>query len=306
MAEFSHKALIPEISKQYEKQKTYISYFTDAQRVKKHDSFENIQNVIHSAFAAVEAEYMEKTLDAFKLGFGELAKVGCCVLLAMRKDNQLVIANCGDCRAVMGTSVCPPVAVKDELFEQNHLQNHRHVATRLTHDHNARVPLEALRLSIAHPNESDLIVCKSEHACYVKGRLQLTRSLGDAYLKNREFNGPPNSHRSWGRHIPNPYTPPYVSPIPEITRVRLDVGDEFLILATDGLWDELSDQDAVSVVSQCCASGQKDSAAKVLVERALEHAAQEAGMTIEALRSLPPGSRRRSRHDDTTAVVVFL
>ena len=32
------------------------------------------------------------------------AKVGSCVLLAFQKADRLVIANCGDCRAVLGLS----------------------------------------------------------------------------------------------------------------------------------------------------------------------------------------------------------
>lgn len=68
---------------------------------------------------------------------------------------------------------------------------HATYATVINRDHNSRVPFEQEELRKAHPNEPDLILCKNPHACYVKGRLQLTRSLGDAYLKYAEFNGSP-------------------------------------------------------------------------------------------------------------------
>jgi hypothetical protein len=42
-----------------------------------------------------------------------------------------------------------------------------------------------------------------------------------------------------------------------------------------------------------------------LVQRALEIAAAEDGLTMAQLKSLPIGRARRSRHDDTTAVVMF-
>jgi hypothetical protein len=42
-----------------------------------------------------------------------------------------------------------------------------------------------------------------------------------------------------------------------------------------------------------------------LVQRALEIAAAESGLTMAQLKSLPIGRARRSRHDDTTAVVMF-
>lgn len=45
--------------------------------------------------------------------------------------------------------------------------------------------------------------------------------------------------------------------------------------------------------------------AQRLVERALEIAAEESGMTLSELLSLKPGRSRRGRHDDTTAVVMY-
>ena len=88
------------------------------------------------------------------------------------------------------------------------------------------------------------MVCKNPHACYVKGRLQLTRALGDAYLKYPEFNAPAGSHRSRGRRIPDPFTPPYVKSTPDIVHINIGKDDKFCVLATDGLWDFLSDQEA--------------------------------------------------------------
>jgi hypothetical protein len=50
-------------------------------------------------------QVMEQVRPAFKMGFGEVAKVGSCVLLALRRDAHLVLVNCGDCRAVLGSSL---------------------------------------------------------------------------------------------------------------------------------------------------------------------------------------------------------
>ena len=76
-----------------------------------------------------------------------------------------------------------------------------------------------------------------------------------------------------------------------------------MILATDGVWDYLTDDDAVRLVSQC---EDKSQAASLLVETALVVAASESNLSIEKLKSLPAGRERRSRHDDTTAIVMFL
>lgn len=44
-------------------------------------------------------------------------------------------------------------------------------------------------------------------------------------------------------------TPPYLTAKPEITRHKLTSGDKFLIIATDGLWDEISSLEAVRLVA---------------------------------------------------------
>lgn len=43
-------------------------------------------------------------------------------------------------------------------------------------------------------------------------------------------------------------TPPYLTAEPEVTSYQLQRSDKFLILATDGLWDMLSNEEAVDFV----------------------------------------------------------
>ena len=57
--------------------------------------------------------------------------------------------------------------------------------------------------------------------------LAVTRAIGDRRLKK------------------------YVSAVPEIKIRQLKEGDDLLILASDGVWDVLSSQAAVDIVSQC-------------------------------------------------------
>eukprot|EP01031_Cornospumella_fuschlensis_P027005 gene27005-32627_t len=252
----------------------------------KEDEEVKLDKLITASFQAMEDEILNQVRPAFKLGFGEVSKVGSCVLLAFHQEKRLIIANCGDCRAVLGTAP--------------------EYGAILNRDHNCRVPLEQELLKAKHPNEPNLVVCKNPHACYVKGRLQLTRSLGDAYLKYSEFNGSSDVNRPVGRHIPEPYTPPYVSHEPELHHIRLSPDDKFVILGSDGLWDYLPHTEAVRIVFQSQAAGlTQDQAAQKLVERALEIAAAESGMTIHDLLKLPQGRHRRGRHDDTTAVVMY-
>ncbi|KAH7853910.1 hypothetical protein Vadar_007962 [Vaccinium darrowii] len=61
----------------------------------------------------------------------------------------------------------------------------------------------------------------------VEGILAMSRALGDKYLK------------------------PIVISEPEISFTRRDPGDECLILASDGLWDVLSNDLACEIASEC-------------------------------------------------------
>ena len=141
-----------------------------------------------ATFEDIENSYIESVRGTYHLGFRDVGKVGACALVALRYDDDLYIANCGDCRAVLGSCLPPlPNAARsnDSQGRATPVSSVRYVSTRLSRDHNARTPLESLLLQQEHSNEADIIKCKNSHACYVKGRLQLTRSLGDLYLKVR-------------------------------------------------------------------------------------------------------------------------
>lgn len=135
-----------------------------------------IDSFIVTAYQEMEDQILTSFTELFNKGFLEASKIGSCSLVALRKENQLIIANCGDCRAILGSKGA------DQSI----------TAAIINRDHNCREPLEKLELVKAHPGEDNIVVCKSARACYVKGRLQLTRSLGDFYLKYPQFNGSPD------------------------------------------------------------------------------------------------------------------
>jgi pyruvate dehydrogenase phosphatase len=139
-----------------------------------HDDEKGVTAALVQSFLAIENAYIDSVKASYKLGFGDVGKVGSCVLVVARKEDDLYVANAGDCRAVLGTSL--PASALESVDVS-------YAATRLSRDHNARMPTEALALRENHPNEKDIVICKNAHACYVKGRLQVTRSLGDLYLK---------------------------------------------------------------------------------------------------------------------------
>lgn len=259
---------------------------------------EQISFAMTRAFLRVEREYLYQVKTAFDVGFGDVARTGSCAIIAMVRDDALFVANAGDCRAVLGRRV--------QSEKEPNLQAMEAVA--LSNDHNAREPIEQAKLRALHPLEEDIIRCKRESSCYVKGRLQPTRSLGDAYLKYSEFNGTPGSHRSSGRYLPPPYTPPYITAKPEVQHHSIDrARDEFLIIGSDGLWDYLSNEEAVRIVSAAAfEKNDRDAACDDLVRTVLERAAVASNMDYDGIKALMPGRTRRSRHDDVTCLVIYL
>mmetsp|Transcript_36312 Transcript_36312/g.45392 ORF Transcript_36312/g.45392 Transcript_36312/m.45392 type:complete len:133 (+) Transcript_36312:394-792(+) len=119
----------------------------------------------------------------------------------------------------------------------------------------------------------------------------------------------PDTDSSAGKYIPPPYTPPYISATPEVKVRKLEKGrDEFLILASDGLWDMISSQEAVEIAAMHLRSkgGTPTEASEALVTEALRRAAKNNGITLDRLRSLRPGRTRRTKHDDISVIVVDL
>jgi hypothetical protein len=80
----------------------------------------------------------------------------------------------GDCRAVLGSIHIGSVATNATAVISTAAAPR---VTALSRDHNAKLSAEQARLAAEHPGEPDIVVCKRERVCYVKGRLQPTRSV---------------------------------------------------------------------------------------------------------------------------------
>ena len=237
-----------------------------------------VQKALVDAFERTDAEFVAAVKPAFDLGFGAVSRVGACAIAALVCGPKLFVANAGDCRAVLlrprpdtagsdgdsGGDAKAAAACALEAFP-------------LSRDHNAKIISEQARLAFEHPGEEDIVKCKRPDSCYVKGKLQPTRSLGDLNLKLPAFNGdaapPPGCtsrrrrQRDIPRHMPPPFTPPYISESPEVVSVDLkrtlaDAGtgagagagndgkrDVWVVLATDGLWDHLTNDDVAAEVA---------------------------------------------------------
>ena len=74
---------------------------------------------------------------------------------------------------------------------------------------------------------------------------QVSRSIGDVYLKKPEFNRDP-IYQQFANPIP--MKRPVMTAEPSIITRKLKPQDMFLIFASDGLWEQLTDDAAVEIV----------------------------------------------------------
>jgi pyruvate dehydrogenase phosphatase len=187
-----------------------------------------VRQAIDSAFDRVEMEYRAMASDGCKLGFGKFASVGACCLCSVVLDNKLYVANAGDCRGM--------------LLSPNNDQGSDPANVswqKLNAKQNADSKKVQKELRAKYPNEKDIIYCKRppNSGCYVKGRLQPSRSFGDLRLKTPEFNNPENfpvtEQSGWRRPIKN-FSGGYIDHKPEIRVFDIQPSSLGFLLASDG------------------------------------------------------------------------
>ncbi|CAI9119050.1 OLC1v1020711C1 [Oldenlandia corymbosa var. corymbosa] len=207
-------------------------FFQDALLLQRADidelSFlEELENSQRRAFlVADQALAEEEGVDCY---------CGTTALTALVLGRRLLIANAGDCRAVL----C-----------------RKGVAVQLSQDHRPSSVVEKKRVE----DLGGYI-----EFGYLNGDLAVTRALGDWYMK-----------RPYGSKSP-------LTAEPEMHQIMLTEEDEFLIIACDGIWDVMSNQDAVRVVHrELRQHGDPQESARELVDQAL----------------------MRDTHDNLTAIVV--
>ncbi|XP_066932300.1 pyruvate dehydrogenase [acetyl-transferring]-phosphatase 2, mitochondrial-like [Clytia hemisphaerica] len=213
---------------------------------------------------------------------------GAVAVSAYLKGRMLYVANTGDCRAVIGTKSTKGSWLPNVMSE----------------DHNFDNIEEVKRLTRLHPGEKAVIFRGR-----LLGQLAPLRAFGDIpYKWSLEL------HRKvldvlYGRPIvPESIylTPPYLTAQPDITSRELNAKDGFLILATDGLWDTVSNEMAVKIVGDYLddvENGKKPSenATTRLIKYALGGGSD---YRLSEMMQIPD-NQKRNFHDDITVTVVF-
>ncbi|KAK4481035.1 hypothetical protein RD792_011904 [Penstemon davidsonii] len=238
-------------------------------------------DVIKKAFLATEEEFLSLVRQQWQVN-PQLASVGTCCLVGVISNGLLYVANAGDSRVVLGRAGKAVRVVN---------------AIQLSTEHNANIESVRDELQALHPDDPQIVVLK-HNVWRVKGIIQISRSIGDSYLKKSEFNREPLLAKF---RLSEPFSKPILSAEPSIYVHKLTPKDQFLIFASDGLWEHLGNQEAVDIVS----SYPRQGVARKLVKAALRVAAKKREMRYSDLKKIDRGVRRHF-HDDITVVVVFI
>ncbi|OIT02553.1 PREDICTED: probable protein phosphatase 2C 42 isoform X1 [Nicotiana attenuata] len=212
----------------------------------------------------------------------QMATVGSCCLVGAIYQQTLFVANLGDSRVVLGKKVGNTGEI---------------AAIQLSTEHNANIESIRWELKDLHPNDPQIVVLR--HGVWrVKGIIQVSRSIGDVYLKHAKYCREPINGKF---RVSEPINMPVLLATPSILTHPLHPNDSFLIFASDGLWEHLSNEKAVQIVQ----SHPRKGSAKRLVKAALHEAAKKREMRYSDLRNIGKKVRRHF-HDDITVIILFL
>ena len=242
--------------------------------------------VIKKAFNATEEEFLHLVKQSW-LARPQIASVGSCCLVGAISNDVLYVANLGDSRAVLGRKVTGGRMNSSQMV----------VAERLSTDHNVGVEEVRKEVAALHPDDAHIVVY-TRGVWRIRGIIQVSRSIGDFYLKKPELSRDP-LFQQFGSPIP--LKRPVMTAEPSIVIRNLKPHDLFLIFASDGLWEQLSDEAAVEIVLKNPRIG----IAKRLVRAALQEAARKREMRYDDIRRIEKGVRRHF-HDDITVIVMYL
>lgn len=203
---------------------------------------------------AEAAEYLQSHLQAYVLAAGPdaLAANPLQVLSdAVQKAEAEILASyeAGSGSDTAGSTLCALLLVDDKLHVA-HVGDSRAVLGRgaepiqLTRDHKPGCPKEAARIEQDDPG-ADVSADG-----YMYGELAVARAIGSAAWKRDP------SKRA-------------LIPTPDLVSIQLQPDDDFVLLATDGLWDKVDNIQAVAATRRALSrSRDAETAAKALVERA--------------------------------------
>lgn len=197
-----------------------------------------IDQAIKNGFLKLDHEIVNKNIEKLlndnnKAKAAELlmpALSGSCALLSFYDTNSkmLKVAVTGDSRALLGS-----------------FRNNQWTVRQLSIDQTGSNPTEVARIISEHPDEPNVV-----RNGRVLGTLEPSRAFGDCRYKLPGSIQERLYKQFFGRRLPsNLNSPPYVTAEPVITTTKVSPeNNDFLVMASDGLYEMLSNEEIVSLV----------------------------------------------------------
>jgi pyruvate dehydrogenase phosphatase len=199
-------------------------------RIQQNNNNNMSENILRQVVADMEELFMTHVEEGNQHQ-PELAIVGSSCLFCIVWRGKLYIANLGDSRAVMGY-----------LDPFNRLD-----AQPLVKDHSARNKHIKKELKKLHPKDPT-IVTYNFGAWRVRGVSEVSKCIGNAYLKRRPFTLTPSFQVPQTELAPSDFTRPLLSAEPATSSRFLNVNDKFIIFGSGGLWKFLTNRQAAEIV----------------------------------------------------------
>ena len=188
------------------------------------------------------------------------------------------------------------------MFSIKNNTNNKYSVTKISNVFNARKKKEQEYLKNKFPNDKNIYICyeKEPKICYVKGMLQPTRSLGDFYLKYKEFN----------KYLSD-FNGPYISAEPDIQIYNLKTNDKYISLGSDGLWDFVKSSQVASLIEDYekiknDKYSKNENILYNLLYKILNLATYDSYLSFDEMMKLPKGRELRNIHDDITMIICDL
>ena len=221
----------------------------------KHPLFiSNIEKAIAETAVAIDKSFLATCRDSRQYS-------GTTALGAFIIDMRLCVFSIGDCQAFLcrggrarEMSVCHKPGRPDEV---ERISRAKGWITEEKELYMGRLH----RMDLSDP----LVRDKAQQVNWVTihrvcGELAVSRSIGDPDYKGFTPGEKVDAYFNWPENHDQVFFADLVIPDPEFQSCDITHQDEFLVIASDGLWDVVSGEEAVSRISQCFASGMSPTA----------------------------------------------
>ncbi|XP_052817345.1 pyruvate dehydrogenase [acetyl-transferring]-phosphatase 1, mitochondrial-like [Mya arenaria] len=203
-----------------------------------------VEDILKGAFMRLDHDILadaipkEGSADLINHETLSLAFTGACANIAYIDGTDVYVANTGDCKAIIG----------------QHIDDETWMPVFLSNEHDANNDDELDRIYGRHPGEKQTVIKNSR----LLGDLAPLRAFGDARYKwparimKHVLNVcNPNVISVYGENlIPQNYqSPPYLTAEPDVMHYSLTPRDKFMVIASDGLWENLGPQQVIDLVA---------------------------------------------------------